>query len=94
VLNRASSDCELVCLQVDVAEGLFCLDGSERFGEKVGNIVIHQDVSQVKVVGFLNVVLKPMVPDIDVPGAMLVDDVFEKGESSLVVTMKCDVGVG
>ena len=76
MLNKASSDCELVCLQVDVAEGLFCLDGSERFGEKVGNIVVRRDVSQVKVVRFLNVVLKPMVPEIDVSGAMLVDGVF------------------
>jgi hypothetical protein len=62
---------------VDVAEGLFRLDESERFGEKVGNILIRWDVSQVKVVGFLNVVSKPMVQDIDVSGTMLVDSVFE-----------------
>ena len=38
----------------------------------------------------LEVMAKPVVPDIDMPGSMLIEGVLEKGECTLIVTVECD----
>lgn len=67
------------------------LDWCKCFCEEVSSILICGNISQVKIAGPLYVVSQPVISDVDMAGAMLVNGVFEKRDGALVVAEQSDV---
>jgi hypothetical protein len=72
---------------VYVDECLFSFERGEWLCEEVGDVMVGWDVGKEEIIGLFDMMTEPMVVDVDVLGAMLVDGVLEEGKRPLVVTV-------
>ena len=79
---------------MDVVECLFGFDWGEWLCEEVGSIMVGRDIGKVEVIQSFDMMTEPMVADVYVSYAVLIDGIFEEGKHPLVVTAQHDFGLG